>query len=403
MKKVLLAAFSLAFFQYGEAQPYLTNMGGTYVKVTDYTQVKDKDIVIFASHSTQNDKDEVRIMTTLSADKTGMFGYYTYGTYEEDNGMPTTITLSDVNKEEFPYEYAVNWGKTQSSEQNLSLQDISGKYLAGEGSKATSMSLSDTEVMCYVTNSPRVAGYIILYVAEKFLRCVNNINTNGYFYKYDGTPNTTNNVDIYRKVHEVSLSEDGFATFYYGSNDVVLPAGMKAYTYQLDGEKLTYSHEFDGDKGDVVPHSTGVILKGSPNTTYTMDVKNTQTDNSYENVLRGTDDNVSTKSDGDADNSKYYAFCNGDKGLGFYFANDNGAAFVNTAHKAYLCLEDEVASKGFTMSLPGYTPTDVRICESVSDALRPNTSNEWHDLTGRRVSKPTKGMYIRNGKIVAVQ
>lgn len=403
MKKTLLAALSLAFFQYSEAQPYLTNMGGTYVKVTDYTQVKDQDIVIFASHSTQNDKDEVRIMTTLSADQTGMFGYYTYGSYEEVNGMPTTITLSDVNKEGFPYEYAVNWGKTQSTAQYLSLQNIAGKYIGESGTSPKSMCLLTTENKKSAVRNGNTSDYVIFDTGDKSLYCWNDATQNGYFSNYGSITNYMNKVNIYRKVHEVSLSEDGFATFYYGSNDVSLPAGMKAYTYQLDGEKLTYSHEFDGDKGDVVPHSTGVILKGSPNTTYTMDVKNTQTANSYTNVLRGTDDNVSTKSDGDADNSKYYAFCNGDKGLGFYFANDNGAAFVNTAHKAYLCLEDEVASKGFTMSLPGYTPTDVRICESVSETLRSNTSKEWYDLTGRRVSKPMKGMYIREGKIVAVQ
>lgn len=403
MKKTLLAALSLAFFQYSEAQPYLTNMGGTYVKVTDYTQVKDKDIVIFASHSTQNDKDEVRIMTTASLDLQGRFGFYTYENNEVDNGMPASITLSEVNKENYPYEYVVNWTKTQSAAQYLSLQDINGKYIEETKGSNNSMCLSEKENKNSAVRNGNISGYVIFDTGEKMLLCLNNANQNGYFTNLGGRQNYTNDVDIYRKVHEVSLSEDGFATFYYGSNDVILPAGMKAYTYQLDGEKLTYSHEFDGDRGDVVPHSTGVILKGSPNTTYTMDVKNTQTDNSYENVLRGTDDNVSTKSDGDADNSKYYAFCNGDKGLGFYFANDNGAAFVNTAHKAYLCLEDEVASKGFTMSLPGYTPTDVRICESVSETLRSNTSNEWHDLTGRRVSKPMKGMYIRDGKIVAVQ
>jgi len=403
MKKTLLAALSLAFFQYSEAQPYLTNMGGTYVKVTDYTQVKDKDIVVFASHSTQNDKDEVRIMTTVAKDKTGRFGFYAYGDYVD--AMPETIILSEVNKEGAPYEYAVSLGKKTSTTQDVYVQDINKMFIAADENKNGTMALSDVEAECYVSNFANTnIDYVVLYVCGRMLRCEDNTNANnGYFCNYGRRENYTNDVDIYRKVHEVSLSEDGFATFYYGSNDVSLPAGMKAYTYQLDGEKLTYSHEFDGDKGDVVPHSTGVILKGSPNTTYTMDVKNTQTANSYTNVLRGTDDNVSTKSDGDADNSKYYAFCNGDKGLGFYFANDNGAAFINTAHKAYLCLEDEVASKGFTMSLPGYTPTDVRICESVSETLRSNTYNEWHDLTGRRVSKPMKGMYIRDGKIVAVQ
>lgn len=404
MKKLLVIVLTLAVSLYAGAQPFLTNVGGTYRKVTDYKEIKDKDILIFASHSTQDDKDEVRIMTTVSAEQTGRFGYYTYCDYA--SAMPETITLTEVNKEGMPYEYAVTQGKAGSTTQDLYLQDINQKFLAISEDNNTKMCLSETQAECYVSNFPNVTPcYVALYVGGRLLRCLNFNNVyNGLFTDYGTRATNTNDVDIYRKVHEVSFGETGYSTFYYGSNDATLPSGVKAYTYQLSNGVLTYSHEFDGDKGDVVPHSTAVILHGTPNSKAIIDVRNTQTANTYTNVLRGTDVNATTKQDGDAEGSMYYMLYNGSKGLGFYYANDNGEAFTNTAHKAYLCLSLGVVANGLSFVLPDGTITDVRSCKEVkADSSHDASSGGYYDLFGRRVSQLSKGVYIHNGKAISVK
>lgn len=404
MRKLLFTVLSLVISEYGGAQPYLNNVGGTYKKVTDYTEIKDKDILIFASHSTQNDKDEVRIMTTVSAETTGYFDYYTYNTYDAAKGMPTTITLSKVNSDGLPYEYAVNFTKSASTAQFLSLRDINGMYIAESGTSPKSMCLSGTENKKSSVRKKNNANYVIFDTGDYSLYCMNTTNINGYFTNYNTKPNNSNDVDIYRKVHEVSFGETGYSTFYYGSNDATLPSGVKAYTYQLSNGVLTYSHEFDGDKGDVVPHSTAVILHGTPNSTAIIDVRNTQTANTYTNVLRGTDVNATTKQEGDAEGSMYYMLYNGSKGLGFYYANDNGEAFTNTAHKAYLCLPSDEVATGFSFILPDGTITDVRSCKEVkADSPHDAFSGGYYDLFGRRVSQPSKGVYIHNGKAISVK
>ncbi len=406
MKKLLIIVLSLTISLYAGAKPYLNNVGGTYKKVKSYTEIKANDILIFASHSSLDGEDKVRIMTTVSAEYTGRFGYCTYGDYI--NAMPETITLSEVNSEGKPYEYVVTLGKTGSTTQYLYLQNIDKKYITGDKEQIRTLDLSVTQSKCNVQNNSGVGFYYVgIYVNGLLLRCENDIDDyNGFFCNYNSRrPDNTNDVDIYRKVHEVSFGDTGYSTFYYGNNDVCLPSGVKAYTYQLEDGVLSYSHEYDGDKGDIVPHSTAVVLRGTPNSNAVLDVRNTQTACGYNSVLRGTDTEASTAQDGDASGCRYYMLSNGSKGLGFYYANDNGAAFTNTAHKAYLCLTSDVVATGFTFYLPDGTVTDVRSCKAVKADLPCNVSSgAFYDLFGRRVLQPSGGgLYIQNGRAISVK
>lgn len=405
MKKLLIIVLTLTISLYAGAQPFLNNVGGTYKKVNSYKEIKANDILIFASHSTQNDKDKVRIMTTVSAEKTGRFGYYTYGDYVD--AMPKTITLSEVNSEGKPYEYVVTLDDTGSTTQELYLQNIDKKYITGDQDNNATLALSDTKSKCNVQNNSGTGFYYVgIYVNGRLLRCMNTTNNyNGLFCNYNSRPDYTKDVDIYRKVHEVSFGETGYSTFYYGNNDACLPSGVKAYSYKLEDGVLSYSHEYDGGNGDIVPHSTAVVLRGTPNSNAFLDVRNTQTACGYNSVLRGTDTEASTAQDSDAPGSKYYMLSNGSKGLGFYYANDNGAAFTNTAHKAYLCLTSDVVATGFTFYLPDGTATDVRSCKAVKADLPSNVSSgAFYDLFGRRVLQPSGGgLYIQNGRAISVK
>ena len=145
MKKLLIIVLTLTISLYAGAKPYLNNVGGTYKRVTDYKEIKANDILIFASHSSLNGEDKVRIMTTVSTKYTGRFGYYTYGEYV--NAMPATITLSEVNSEGKPYEYVVTFGKTGKTTQELYLQNIDKKYITGDEEKNATKTNNNAETL----------------------------------------------------------------------------------------------------------------------------------------------------------------------------------------------------------------------------------------------------------------
>lgn len=395
MKKFIAFAVALLSVLGATAQPFLTTKGGVYQKVSSYTQLKDDDIVIAASHSTAGGTDKVYVMTTALASTTdaGKFGYYIYGVYKSN--MPDTLTLSDVNNGKYPYEYAVKFNSTHPSNgYYISLQNKEGKYINYDKNTKNNIYLG-VDILYWEIGAGD--GNKIYDGDLYLLKCS---NSTGYFANTNNT--SYKPAYLYRKTYQLSIGAEGYATLYYGSNDVMLPKGLKAYTYELNGDKLSPAVTYDGDNGDILPHATAVIVKGTPNMVYTLDVKNSQA-TSGSSVLRGSDDAVSTKLDGDADGSKYYMFGKGNDGLGFYYAKADGSAFVNSKHRAYLCLNSTLAAKGFTLVLPDGTniPTGVGPVNGAREASADGKSAAWYDLSGRQVERNAKGLYIHKGKVIA--
>ena len=98
-----------------------------------------------------------------------------------------------------------------------------------------------------------------------------------------------------------------------------------------------------------------------------------------------------------SDGYKFYRLTmhNGTK-IGFWWGADYGAAFSIDPNKAYL------AVPATTTVRSGYTWQDV---VTGIDATLSSTESDKviYDLQGRRVSKPTKGLYLVNGKKVVVK
>lgn len=114
--------------------------------------------------------------------------------------------------------------------------------------------------------------------------------------------------------------------------------------------------------------------------------------------MSGTDEATAITPDAD-----YYFYglslnsSNDINSVGFYWMAADGAAFTNGAHKAYLKIPKSeftgmLAIKGFAFN---GTTTGVESVESSNHAPQP-----IYDLTGRRVRKAEKGIYIINGKKV---
>ncbi|MBQ7496141.1 MAG: hypothetical protein IJT75_10405, partial [Bacteroidaceae bacterium] len=154
--------------------------------------------------------------------------------------------------------------------------------------------------------------------------------------------------------------------------------------------------------------ATAVLLCGPATvepTTYTL---NYTQEGSYAgpNLLHGSDV-ATTTTGGEVYYKLTYGSASGHEDVfGWYWGEEEGAAFSIGAHKAWLAITREQAG------LDGGTPVkSFGLSGNVTDGL-PNMEGfgqtkqlsepYYHDLQGRRVSRPASGLYIVNGKKIAI-
>ena len=193
----------------------------------------------------------------------------------------------------------------------------------------------------------------------------------------------------------VTISDKLYAT-YYNSIPVQLPANVQAAT--IDGETsgtLTLNWRYAA--GDVIPGGTPVLLKATAADDYDLTyVANDPTSAPTGNYLYGSDVAVTTTGGGTG--AKYYALQNGTNGLGFYWMAAEGAAFTSGAHKAWLALPAATPAPFFAL-FDDMQTTSINDVRSKMADIR----GDFFDLQGRKVANPTKGLYIVNGKKVAIK
>lgn len=194
----------------------------------------------------------------------------------------------------------------------------------------------------------------------------------------------------------VTISEAGFATL-YAPVALTVPTGVKAYTVAIKGEWAVLT-----DIGTTIPANTGVVLAGE-----VVDNKITPAVGTHnftittadafegENALEGTV--AATYVTADA-----YVLGVVDEKVGFYTATKNqneGAAFLNNANKAYLPAvagSANVASYSFRF---GEGTTGINEVTTESGNVK-----GIYDLTGRRVENiSAPGIYIVGGRKVLVK
>ncbi len=192
----------------------------------------------------------------------------------------------------------------------------------------------------------------------------------------------------------VTISSIGYATMYL-ADAVAMPAGVEAYIATgVNGDYLQMEQVMG-----TLPAETGVILKAAEGEYAFIHLTEKAADVS-DNLLEGT--TVDTYVAGPA-----YVLANETKGVGLYKATlnkdeagaDGTTHFKNNANKAYLPAS-AVASNApmFSFSRGGDEEDTTGI--EYSSPLNSMPSTAIYDLTGRRVEKMEKGIYIVNGKKV---
>ena len=193
-------------------------------------------------------------------------------------------------------------------------------------------------------------------------------------------------VVTFNKDVSFAVSSAERATLYYSDRSFIIPEGVVARTYKIEGNVLSRSREYK--KGDVLPKGTAVVLEAKEGKYIFEETSKTGETDSY-NALQGSDSTTITSG-----GKVYYVFGKGSNGVGFYWKEANGKAFTTEAHKAYL-----VYTPSKTTNAKSFLGFDVAL-EIQGSTVREKTTFDGpiYNLAGQRVDKDYKGIIIVNGK-----
>lgn len=195
-------------------------------------------------------------------------------------------------------------------------------------------------------------------------------------YSYYLTDNGTNVIPL----EEVTLNASGYCT-YVNSNPLNIPAST-AY----------YATEPEPANGSAIAHAitnpakgTPMLIKGTPNSSLRFEVAASGTDDTSGNAFKaGAGSALASTTDG-----KYNYILNGST-----FKAANGQT-VRT-NKAYLQLSQQAPAGARVLK---FEDEDETTGINTVENGQPATENTAvYNLNGQRIMKPTKGLYIQNGK-----
>lgn len=190
----------------------------------------------------------------------------------------------------------------------------------------------------------------------------------------------------------VSIGNYGYATLYYGDRALTVPDGMTAFTMKMEGEKVVESKRYEA--GATIPKATAVVLKANKGD-YKLYASGEDGVGDSSNELKGSDKEATTTGGG-----KYYRLSAHEGNVGFYWGANDGGAFTNGAHKAYLAISSSGAKK-LRSGYPFHSNTTTSIEEIIDNEDDENAP--CFNLSGQRVGTDYHGIVIRNGKKIFVK
>ena len=203
---------------------------------------------------------------------------------------------------------------------------------------------------------------------------VNNgtINTNGYTLT---TTSTSGSGTINTSATAVIIGSMGWNTLYTPvALDFSTVSGLTAYTATFGSSTATLTEV------TAVPAGTALVLKGTANTTYT--IPTAASASAVSNDLSGTSTGLVTTS-----SNSYYALGKIDDSTVGFIKVDTGVGIPGG--KAYYSTS--------TSNARAYYSFDNATGLSAPAILQQDDSPVY-DLNGRRISSPSKGIYLKNGK-----
>ena len=167
----------------------------------------------------------------------------------------------------------------------------------------------------------------------------------------------------------------------------------------VEGIKAYVASGYDRDNGTIwlmrvfkVPAKEGILLMGDEGE-YKVPRKSTNT--YYANFMKGTLEPI-TINETEGEYTNYY-LSNGTSGVGFYKVD--GTQKIG-ANRAYLPLLKGTTQSGTRFIGIDFDDGTTSVKEVKSGEVK---GEKWFTLQGQRVTKPAKGLYIKNGKKVIVR
>lgn len=184
----------------------------------------------------------------------------------------------------------------------------------------------------------------------------------------------------------VTIGDAHYATF-SAPVAVTVPEGVTAYKATSTGEDVMYLAPINS--GNVIPANMGVILYAETPNTYNFAI--TDEEGSGSSILSGTTAAISWA-------SGYYTLQKTDGGDGVGLYGNAPTNSVIPGFKAYYNSNSPSGVKGYRFNFGD--ENGVKTLEEIQGAI---DNNEIFDMSGRRIAKAARGLYIVNGKKLLVK
>ena len=380
-----------------EGGNYIINGSTTFEIIADPTQDETETIKISTAKQVTYMSDKNLDFTT----KPELKAYVATG-YDKTSG---TIWLTRVKyvpaKTGFllmgdasDYEIPVKTGDATSYYMNLFKGTIEGKTIYTNEGDNTNYYLSDGEsgVGFY-----KVQGSVTLKANRAYLSVPTEISAVG----------TTGNTEM------IQVSSAGQVPYYNSESldfSSLAAQGVKAYT----------ATGYDYSSGTIwltrvmkVPAKTGMLIM-APKGDYPVPTASVAS--VYRNMFKGTLSGTRIFTHEEIEGRDYinYYLSNGTSGVGFYKVTAEEGVELK-ANRSYLPILNKEAA-GTRSAGSGQNQIAIEEADEVigiqlfrgTTNLTPALSQgegdgEWYTLQGQRVTKPGKGLYIRNGKVVVIK
>lgn len=218
---------------------------------------------------------------------------------------------------------------------------------------------------------------------EMFEYCTNLPNWDGTTDKTHANTDAGGYLSLMLKANEGATNEY-WATFYSTTSNYQASEGTQVFKVKLTDTSINMTPIADR----IVMNGQGVVLKASTAEGINLTPTNETSSADYsDNSLQGTTTQITNPGNAYVLNYKEVT------GAGFYKLKETG---IIGANKAYLTYSAPANARGY---FSFYETTGIEIpTDGCSDA----TEIVVYDLQGRRVSQPTKGLYIVNGNKVFI-
>lgn len=360
----------------------------TFAKVEDVSTLAEGDKIIIVGETTS---DEVTTYYAMGEQRDNNRGAVSITV---TNGETSVSTVDGVQIITLELEKSGNFWNLNTGKGYLYAAHSSKNYLKTEASVDENGNANATIYPSYIefngTNTRKIMQFNL------------NLNNGSPLFACYATASQSP-VTIYKKVESsvetatITLNAactDGklfYGTYSNSSAFVVSDDIVVSEVGIVDGKLNVKAYE----TGATVPANTGVMVSATAGGDYTVNLSSEAGTSvlGTDNCLKATGDGI-TAENMDAANAdcKFYRLTMHDgKILGFYWGNENGAAFALGANKAYLAVPASLigAKEGFAFGeTTGINNVNVDN----------NTNEKIFNLAGQQMKSAVKGVYIKNGR-----